>query len=168
MAVAVLVHVAPHQQRVDGDEGEALRGLVVGVGRHRQPGRGIHTERVGHLLDAYDDDDVRHPAGDGDDSHPQRCRAGGAGRLDLQCLRPPQPGKVGDQRAQVFLADEFARQHIAHVEHIDPRHARVGHAGLDRVQRQVAQADVPMFSYSGLPNTDDGNVSHSLIPSGSP
>ena len=41
----ILVHVAPHQQGIDGNKGQAVDRLVIGVGGHHQAGGHQHDQR---------------------------------------------------------------------------------------------------------------------------
>ena len=160
--VASFVHIAPHQQRAEGDGRDALRGLEVSVGRHSQC-RGSHlTCRIGHLLDAYDDHDVRHPARHSDEAHPQGSCPCRVCRLNLDRLYTSQPGEVSDEGSQVLLPRQLAGEHIAHIERIDARLASIRQGASYRLQGQMAQANLPMLAYCCLPHTGDDDVSHSF------
>ena len=134
---------------------------VASAGRHRV------ADRVGHLLDAADHHHVVHAAGDGEHAHPQRGRAGSAGRLDLHRLDAAQPDEVGDQRAQVLLPAQLAREHVAHVERVRGLDVRIPHGRHDRIVRQVAQRFAPVLLDRRLADADNDNVSHLICLSSS-
>ena len=50
---AMLVHVAPHEQRVESHEREPLPSLVVAIGRHGERRGHLGRRAVRHLLDAH-------------------------------------------------------------------------------------------------------------------
>jgi len=72
---AGLIHVAPHEQSVQGDEGDALLALVGSVRSSRQRRGGLPAGRVGHLFHAARNDDV-HQAGS--HGHIRRTKGGRA------------------------------------------------------------------------------------------
>ncbi len=99
LLVAVFVHVAAHDQRVETHKGDAVLGLILRVGRADQGGGGGAPAGLGHLLHADGQDAVHRSAGDSQDALPQ-CRAGGAaGSLHFDRLDPPLAHEIGHQRA---------------------------------------------------------------------
>ncbi len=96
-----------------------------------------------------------HAAGDGHVAHAQRRTAAAAGRLDLHRLDAAQADEIGDQRAEVLLPGQFAREHVADVQRVDALDFGVAHAAMQRVKRQVAQALVPVFAHRRLADSDN-------------
>ncbi len=159
---AVFVHIAAHEEGVDGDEGEAVNGFPIGIGGHHEAGGGLGVGGIGHLFDAADDDKVMQPAGDGAVGEAQGSSAGAAGGFDLDGFDAAQADKVGDKRAEVLLAGEDAGEHVPHIEGVDGLGVGVLHGGEDGVVGQVAQRPVPMLVNPGLADADDAYVSHNV------
>ena len=163
LAHAVFVHVTAHDHGVKGDEGRALRGLVILIRGHGQARSGLRGQGVGHLLHPSHDDRIHHAAGHCQHAHAHRSRARGAGRLDLGRLDASQAREIGDERGQMLLAAELAREHIAHVERVCPLDARVRHSRADRVIAQMAQGFIPQLAHGRLSDANDCNVSHETM-----
>ncbi len=157
---AVLVHVAPHEQRVEGYEGDPLAHLVLGVSGHGEGRRRLAPAHVRHLLHARDQHQVVEAAGDGHGAHPQGRRARSAGRLDLHGLHAEESQRVGDQNAQMLLSGDLSGDHIAHVDGVHLLHIGVLQRRQRRVQRQLADAGGPVLLHRCLSQADNSNVSH--------
>ena len=94
MFPAILVHVAPHDQCVDADEGNALFHLVIGIGSRGERGSHIVTGFIGHLFNADHQRRIhiagchRHQPG------AQPCRPRGTGSFHFDRFLPPESDPV--------------------------------------------------------------------------
>ncbi len=73
---------------------------------------------------------------------------------------PRRADEIGDQCAQMLLAHQLARQHVADVQRIGALDARIPHGRKDRVVSNVAQRPLPLLADGGLSNTNDIDWSH--------
>ena len=76
---------------------------------------------------------------------------------------PRNPMKSAIKRAQVLLAVQLARQHVAHIERIGRLNRRIAHGRHDCVMRQVAQRFLPVLAHGRLADADNGYVSHVIL-----
>jgi len=161
----VLVQVALHDQRVEGDEGHAVGDLVVGVGGGRQAGGDLAAGGFGHLLHAAHGHHVGQAAGDGPHAGHHGYAAGGAGRLDGGGFDPAPAGIVGDQGAQLGLVVQAGGQHVAHVQglRLQVGDAGVGDRRLEGLDGHLAQAQLPLLADGRLADSDDAYLTHRLL-----
>jgi len=165
---AVLVHVAPGDQRPQCREGSAEDDLpfVVGGGARDLVAGGVGD--VGELFGPPDDHEVVEPARHREVALVEGERARGAAGLDAHAgqVATPEPGVVEDQRGDVLLVDERARGHVAEVEGPEvgggePRvHERL-EPGLDS---DLAERAVPQLAELRHAGAEDGDLAHPSSP----
>ena len=144
---AVNVQIAPHQQSRLRRWGQALHRLMVGVGCHRQGRVDRGADAVCQLLDAHHQCAANLARGDGQEGLAKGDAAGGAGGLEGRGFDAAQPGEVGDQHAEMRLAGERRRQHVADEQRVGLQAAGVLDSQLDGLQCQMPQRDLPMLTY---------------------
>ena len=157
---AVLVHVAAHQQGVEGHEGDAVCGFVVGIGGGRQGAGDSVVELVGHLFDADGDDVVVSSGCDRQVGGADRCSASGAGSFDLEGFDGQQTGGVSHHRGDVFLARELSGKHVADVQRAYIGAPRIAQRPEHRLAGEVTQRAPPMLGYGRLPDSNDSYFTH--------
>ena len=164
MLDSVLVHVAPHQKRVYANKGQAVNRFIVSVGCHDQARRCLGVHGVGHLFHAANDHDIVQPTSHSRIAHAQRGCSRSAGSLYLDRLYATQSDEISDKRAQMLLAREQAREHVAHVQGTGRFDSGILHGCQHRIASQVSQRAIPMLSYLGLANADDAYIPHEDFP----
>ena len=159
--IAILVHIAPHQQGVQRHEREPMLTLIDRVGRRGQRRGHRAAETIGHLFHAAGHHEIAQAAGDGHIAQAHRRAARSASRFDLERLDAAHAGVISDQCAHILLMRKLARQHIA--DHTAPREAQSPHRPKRPIRHPSpnTQGFVPMLANRRQSNADDANVSQS-------
>ena len=158
-----LVHVTARQQGRLGSRREALDGLEIAV---RGSGNGRFHFRANHVGELFHADHQGHihvAAEDGQVALAQRSTAGGAACFNRLGLDPgpvpgileTQPGKIGQQGAQVRLVGQVGSQHVAHIKRLRAQAAGILDGRQNDFHCQGAQGYIPVFADGSL--TDSGN-----------
>ena len=103
------------------------------------------------------DNPVAHETGTGPEIIEQMAGVGG---FDAQGGHAAQPGHVGDERAEVFLAAEDAAEHITNIQHVGAVEMGIIESGQHSGNSEVGQPLIPMLSDFCLSNTNNANVAH--------
>ena len=157
---AVFIHVAPHDQRVQADERDAHIHFVIGIRRGGERGRHFVRMAVGHFFDADHDGRFQFPRGDRHQAGAEGGRARSAGRLHFDGIPAAQAGPVRHQRAEVGLAVDDARHHVADENALGQLASGVVHGADNRLGGNVADGFFPLFVNDGLSDAEDGDWSH--------
>ena len=160
MLPAVLVHVAPHDQRVQADERNAHIHFVIGIRSGGERGSDFVRDAVGHFFDADHDGRFQFPGGDRHQPGAEGSRTRSAGRLHFDGVPAAQAGPVRHQRAEVVLAVDDARHHVADENALGGLAPGVVQGADDRLGGDVADGFFPLFVDDGLSDAEDGDWSH--------
>ena len=160
--VAVALHVEPHQEGVQRGEGDAVGGLVVGIGSGGQPGGDAVAAQVGHLLHSHRHHQVVRAGSHHHVRRPHHRTAGSACGFNLERFDTGEAGKIRHQCGQVFLLAQTAGEHVARKESVGALDPGIGQRRLHGFHRQLAQGLLPVLAHRSLPNADNADWTHLL------
>ena len=159
----VFVHVTSHEHGGLRGGGETLHRLVVAVGGSGEGFLHARADLIGHLLNADDECHIHESAFDGEIALTKRRATRRARGFHGDGFDASETRKVREQRAEVRLAREVGREHVAHVHGLRFQSARVFERGFDGEKREFTETNVPVFANVGLAEACEDDVGHVLF-----